>query len=215
VKGPTAKVVVVGGALLGGLACWALWRPGESGWQWLVLPWLYLVAGLIAWARQPGNPTGRLLVFTGIAYSLFLFEGTKIPLLWTIGVAFELAFVPALFALLLSFPSGRLSRPWERRAVLAAVVAMVCWTTIPTLAVDPGDLGCQSCPPNLNLVKQGPETVALLHDIYSDFPSRVYFMIAMFAGLAVVCLVRWWRASRPLRRISGPVVVAAVPFYWP
>jgi signal transduction histidine kinase len=204
-----AGVVV---AVAGAVACLLLWRAGQASWQWGLLPWLYLVAGLIAWDRQPRNRTGILLMLTGVAYSMFLFEGAHVPpLLWTIGTAFELAYLPALVAVLLSFPGGRLTRRWEQLAVLAAGIAMLCWTTIPILGTDPSDLGCSDCPPDLNLVHAGPEVVSLLDRIYAAFPARVYFMVPMLVGLALVCAVRWWRASRPLRRISGPVLVAAVP----
>lgn len=205
------RLVSVLVALAGAVVCLQLWRVGQAGWQWGLLPWLYLVAGLIAWDRQPRNRTGILLVLTGVAYLMFLFEGAHVPLVWTIGIAFELAYLPALVALLLSFPSGRLTRRWEQLAVLAAGLAMVCWTTIPILGTDPSDFDCSDCPPDLNLLHAGPGAVSLLDRIYAAFPARVYFMVPVFVGLAVVCVVRWWRASRPLRRISGPVLVAAVP----
>ncbi|TDW23388.1 sensor histidine kinase [Kribbella kalugense] len=206
------RVVGVVVAVAGAVVCVLLWRAGQASWQWGLLPWLYLVAGLIAWDRQPRNRTGVLLMLTGVAYLMFLFEGPHVPpLLWTIGVAFELAYLPALVAVLLSFPGGRLTRRWEQCAVLAAVVAMLCWTTIPILGTDPSDLGCSDCPPGLNLVHASPDVVSRLDRIYAAFPGRVYLMVPMLVGLAVVCVVRWWRASRPLRRISGPVLVAAVP----
>ncbi|MEU4197446.1 histidine kinase [Kribbella sp. NPDC026611] len=211
-RGITAVTAVAAvAAVAGGVACLWLWNAGESTWHWAVLPWLYLVAGLIAWTRRPRNRIGALLVLTGVAYLMFLFDGTRIPLLWTIGVAFELALLPALALLLLSFPTGRLMKSWERWAVLVAFVAMLCWTTIPTLRVEPLEIGCGDCPPDLNLIHAGPRAVELIDRVYAQFPSRVYFMVPMFAGLAAVCLWRWWTASRPLRRISAPVVIAAVP----
>ncbi|MEV5962596.1 sensor histidine kinase [Kribbella sp. NPDC051952] len=205
------RVVAVLAGLAGGVGCLLLWRAGDNTWQFGLLPWLYLVAGLIAWTRQPRNRTGVLLILTGVAYLMYLFDATRIPLLWTIGLAFELAILPALALLLLAFPGGRLTQRWERLAVLAACVAVLCWTTIPAFGVDPLEIGCGDCPPDLNLIRAGPEVVDLIDRIYAVFPSRVYFMVPMFVGLAAVCVLRWWRASGPLRRISGPVVVAAVP----
>ncbi|MGW6283217.1 sensor histidine kinase [Kribbella sp. NPDC055071] len=203
-----ALSVLVGAAA--GVASLLVSRHDPASWQWGLLPWLYLVAGLIAWNRQPKNRTGVLLILTGVAYSMFVFEGSQIPLVWTIGVAFELAFLPALVALLLAFPTGRLTR-WERRAVLVAGIAMVCWTTIPAFRTDPTDLGCGTCRPDLNLLYAGPDEVALLKQLYGQFPNKVYFLVPMLVGLAVVCVVRWLRASRPMRRISAPVLVTAVP----
>jgi signal transduction histidine kinase len=205
-------VTVVAGVAVTALYYW-LWREtdGRIGWQFLVMPWLYVVAGLLAWSRRGGTRIGLLLVLTGLAYTMMPFGSTRIPLLWTLGIALDLALLPALAWLLLSFPDGRLDRPWERWFVLAAAVGLVCWTVVPALGFDPIAAGCTDCQAGLNLLHINEERLVGLRELYAAMPGRVYFVAPMFLLLAGVCVLRWWRSSRARKRITGVLLLAAIP----
>jgi signal transduction histidine kinase len=205
-------VTVVAGVAITALYYW-LWREtdGRIGWQFVVMPWLYVVAGLVAWSRRPGTPISLLLAVTGIAYTMMPFEATRIPVLWTLGLAFELALLPALAWLLLSFPDGRLKHRWERWFVVATVIALVCWTVIPALGFDPIAAGCTDCQAGINLLHVNEERLVRLREVYELAPGRVYFIVPMFLLLATVCVLRWARASRVRKRITGVLLLAAVP----
>ncbi|GAA3549588.1 sensor histidine kinase [Kribbella ginsengisoli] len=189
---------------------WLALTSDGIGWQFSAIPWLYVMAGLIAVHRRAGVRIGLLLGLTGLAYTMMPLQSSRIPVVWTVATALDLAIVPALALLLLAFPDGRLKHGWERAFVLATVVALVCWTVIPMAWLRPDAYGCTDCPAGLNLLEVD-DPLRGLRNIYEVLPSRAYFLAPMLLLLAVVCVVRWARASRARKRITGVVLLAAIP----
>jgi signal transduction histidine kinase len=205
-RGPA---VVLG--LIAGAVSFAFWRYGNSTWQWALLPWLYIAGGLLAWCRRPENRTGWLLIATGFAYSMYAFQATGVPLLLTIGIALETAFLPALAYLLLSFPDGRLAHRWERALVGAAAGWTVLFIVLASLQYDPLSTGCLTCR-NLLLVDTHPEFVVALRRFYElTALPRFVLLELMLLLLAAVCVVRLGRASPVLRHVLATLHLAAVP----
>lgn len=205
-RGPATVLGLIAAAV-----CFAFWQYGNSTWQWALLPWLYIAGGLLAWCRRPENRTGLLLVGTGVAYSMFALQSTGVPLLLTIGIAFEMAFLPALAYLLLSFPDGRLAHRWERVLVAAAIAWTVLFVVVAALQYDPLATGCATCR-NLLLIDSHPEILVALWRFYElTALPRLVLLELMLLLLAAVCVVRLWRASAVMRRVLGTLHLAAVP----
>jgi signal transduction histidine kinase len=203
-------MIIIAGITATVLYAWLGLTADPIGWQFSAIPWLYVMAGLIALHRRAGVRIGLLLGLTGLAYTMMPLQSSRIPVVWTIATALDLAIVPALALLLLAFPDGRLKHAWERAFVLATVVALVCWTVIPMAWLRPDSFGCTDCQAGLNLLEVD-DSLPWLREIYDSLPSRVYFLAPMFLLLVVVCVLRWLRASRARKRITGVVLLAAIP----
>ena len=85
---------------------------------WVVLP--YVLAGLVAWRRRPDSRFGVLMIAAGFAMFLSSLSTGNSPVLYTIGIAFDLLPAVLFLHVFLAFPSGRLERRAERLLVAAA-----------------------------------------------------------------------------------------------
>ncbi|WP_170151884.1 sensor histidine kinase [Subtercola boreus] len=70
--------------------------------------WIWIVAGLVAWWRRPGNATGSLIVIGGLAVFIAGAQNLDIPVLVMVSVAFATSIFAVTIHLLLAFPLGRL-----------------------------------------------------------------------------------------------------------
>jgi signal transduction histidine kinase len=161
----------------------------------------FITAGLIALFRRPERWTGTLMVATGFA----LYAGTLIQanrsLPFTIGLILGPLPAAALAHLVLAFPDGRLHSIWERLIVWVAylnatLVQVVMLMFMPIEAVT----GCP-CPHNLLFARDD----MAFHTRLMRFERNVGLAVA--AAVVLVLLVRWTRASSPLRRALLPILV--------
>ena len=106
-----AVVLVPAGIALGLASEWASYEPGEldTAVADLIAGWAMLGCGLAAWSRRPESRAGLLMAATGVAW----FAGGLLP------AAVYLHRGP-LVHLLLSYPTGRLTRRFDRAVVAAA-----------------------------------------------------------------------------------------------
>ena len=164
----------------------------------------FIFCGLIAWQRRPDNRTGQLMTLTG-----FLFQA--VPLVAE--VSYSLSEVIAnwwlvsLAALVLGFPSGRISARVDKLIIAGFVIGtglvQVIWL----------------------LFRPVPETALLisadagLADAIDRYQTG--FNATMGLALAIVGVSRWLRAAPPLRRLMVPtlagslaVLVLAVQAYY-
>jgi signal transduction histidine kinase len=153
----------------------------------------FLVAGVIAMDRRPGNRIGALMLAASVSYFsanwMNLRWGWLIPLLM-IGSSFG----PALFAhLVLSYPTGRLATTFERVTVAAAYLAFVGTAAGSALTFDPIAAGCQDCP-QIPAPWHTPRAFLFFQWLghYSAFVLVPMFLAAL--------LMRSWRASPARRR---------------
>lgn len=87
-----------------------------------VVAWIYLGAGIAAWARRPGSRVGVLLTTGGSFWLLAGLANTADPVLAGVGLATATIPVAVVLHVLLAFPSGRLRDPRARRLVAAGYV---------------------------------------------------------------------------------------------
>ena len=179
-------------------------RSGAS----VVAAWSFLVAGLVAWRRRPGNRLGPLMVVTCFALLCRQFRYSGDPLAFTVFFALgELAW--ALVAhVALAYPTGRVSDRLERWFLGFAYAVALAFPVAILLAYD-GTIGLRylgSAPgESLLLVHGNGDVVRVLQDTFG---------VVAYGGLAVVFIAlvarKLLRATPRARRILAPLLIAAV-----
>ena len=165
---------------------------------------VFVVAGL-TWRRaRPWSPYGLALIGYGLASSLYCLAAVSQPLVFSIGV---LLWVPGTFFvwwLILAFPSGRLDN--AGRAVLAlcgAVLLLGCFPkTFLAASMAPAVplARCAgACPANPMMIDGNSSLATVFRHVDIAGSSAVSLLIL------VLLAVRFGRASRPRRRLLGPV----------
>jgi signal transduction histidine kinase len=158
---------------------------------------------MVAWERRPGNPIGPLLVLSGALWVLGRLQGAAWPplaLAANLGNSFAQV---VLLAVLVAFPSGRITSRAGWVIVAFGLVGVVGVNLIQVMSIEtrttPGLEG-----PNPLFVPMDPSVRTALLGIAQ---------VAILAGeLAVIgwLLVRWWRATGPARRTFLPIFLAGV-----
>lgn len=182
------------GGLLGLLAA-ALVLPGSDATGVLVLYLavyaVFFAAGLIAWGRRPGNPTGAIIVAGALAVLLGCLANATVPAVSMAGALFGTTVFAVVVHLLLSFPSGRLPDARSRATVIAGYFVSTV-LQVPVVLAQPGS----------------PGAAALVQGLAGA---------AVMAVTAAILVARLRRADTHLRRLLLPlasygiVAVLAVP----
>jgi signal transduction histidine kinase len=160
----------------------------------------FIACGLIAWQRRPDSRTGPLMTLTGFLYlSEALLTGVGSDVAYTLGQWSANWWIPPFAALILGFPSGRLSS----RVDLAIVGAFVFGTVVGQLVwllffSFPGGQE------NVFLISADPGAANTIDRFESGFNATVGL------ALAVVGIAHWVRAAPPLRRLLLPTLAGAL-----
>jgi signal transduction histidine kinase len=162
---------------------------------------IWILAGLIAWQRRPGNRVGPLMTALGFGQlAPFFYWDAALP--FTLAQLVYWLSLPVTLHLFLAFPSGHLSTRFERYFVASTYAAVVLGSVISQLFADPST-DCPDCPRNLLLVHSDSgvwSVVSIAGDV---------LLIAILLP-AVVLTVRHVRnATGPTRHALAPVLVAA------
>jgi signal transduction histidine kinase len=162
----------------------------------------FLLAGLVALDRRPGNRIGGLMIAFLVVSYLGNWGNLDVPVVPALGVSIgQWLGAPILAHIALSYPTGRLQTQFER-AVIGIIYGVGCLTSLVILLTfDPRADGCVRCP-----WEPAP------------FPSRTAFQTANLAaqrlGFALVLLfliavwLRWRRATPAGRRALAPLWIA-------
>jgi len=211
---PLATVAVLGvlsAAVVGGLAAAnpdALPTHYAAAFRVAVIV-LLLLAGLFARTARLHARMGLALLAAVPALSLWLLNGSKLALPFTIGLL-AAGLAPAVVCyLLLAHPTGRLRSRAERRLLGWCGGAMVAaWALVVITHAQPPFhtplVGCSPhCPRNLAFIEgsmtAGPAVRAI---------SQVAW-VALCAGTFVLLARRLAEATPPVRRVIGPTVAVA------
>ncbi|MBB4664780.1 sensor histidine kinase [Conexibacter arvalis] len=167
--------------------------------------------GLLALARSPDDRFARLLLITAFGASAVALAGTTASLPYSIGrVAIWLVELPFAY-LVLSFPSGRLAGPWERRAFAALVaMALALWLAtalaVPEYPLPSAWALCGlDCPQNaFQLTASEP---AVIESVVK--PVRELLVVGLWFWIVAILAVRAHRAGPLLRRGLIPLAVTA------
>jgi signal transduction histidine kinase len=160
----------------------------------------FVFCGLIAWQLRRDSRIGPLMTLTGF---LFLAEavlsGVDSSVAYTVSQWAGNWWTPVFAALVLSFPSGRLSSRIDWAIVGAftfgAVVLQLVWLFF--LPFPPGK-------ENVFLVSADPDLANVIDRFEASFNATVGL------ALAVIAIGRWLRAAPPLRRLLLPTLAGGV-----
>ena len=103
--------IAVAGCVAAGLSVWLALNSDhvhEPAIQALLMVWMvlgYVLAGLVAWWRRPGR-FGLLMVAAGFTIFVSSLSWANGPVLFTIGIAFDLVPAVLFLHLFLAFPAG-------------------------------------------------------------------------------------------------------------
>ena len=157
-------------------------------------------SGMVVWERRPGNPIGPLLVLAGALWFLARLQGAAWP---PLGLAASLGNAlsqTVIVAVLVAFPSGRITSRVGWAIVVFAGIAMIGISVTSLITTEarntPAIRG-----PNPFYIPMDPAFRSLLRGTFLTASSLV-------AVVAIGWLVtRWRRASGPARRTFTPVFV--------
>jgi signal transduction histidine kinase len=162
----------------------------------------FIACGLIAWQRRPENRTGMLMTLVGFLYLAepLLVEADSSNA-YTLGQVVANWWAIPFAALVLSFPSGRISSRID-----AAIVAGFVFGTVVLQLVWVLFLEFPAGKSNALLVTAD----AGVADAIDTFQR--WFIVAVAMALVVVGVERWLRAAPPLRRLLLPTLAGSATF---
>jgi signal transduction histidine kinase len=156
----------------------------SAGLLHLAIGLTYLYGGLAIWGHEPTNRTGALMTAVGLTWFIPPFAHAGIPVISEVGLALEDTTTVLLLALVLAYPSGRLTSRVDRVAVAILAVGATGLNILFSTSlfnIDPG-------------------------------PTGLYGGLALATMATVVIVRRWLIAPARARRELLPVLVAGLVF---
>jgi signal transduction histidine kinase len=156
----------------------------SAGLLHLAIGLTYLYGGLAIWGHEPTNRTGALMTAVGLTWFIPPFAHAGIPVVSEVGLALEDTTTVLLLALVLAYPSGRLTSRVDRVAVAILAVGATGLNILFSTSlfnIDPG-------------------------------PTGLYGGLALATMATVVIVRRWLIAPARARRELLPVLVAGLVF---
>jgi signal transduction histidine kinase len=172
---------------------------------------LPVALGLFRMARRRDDRFARLLIIAGLSWSVVTFAQSSDSTLYSVGRVGAWAIEVVIVYLLLAFPDGRLRSGAERR-LFGGLFAVFGLLYLPSalLAEFPAPSPWSSCdgdcPHNALMVTSGAES--FVNDVVQ--PMRETLTLLLFAGVAVVLILRVRRGLPLVKRVLLPVAVVAV-----
>jgi signal transduction histidine kinase len=160
----------------------------------------FVFCGLIAWQLRRDSRVGPLMTLTGFLFlSEAVLSGVDSSVAYTVSQWAGNWWTPVFAALVLSFPSGRLSSRIDWAIVGAftfgAVVLQLVWLFF--LPFPPGK-------ENVFLISADPGLANVIDRFEASFNATVGL------ALAVIAIARWMCAAPPLRRLLLPTLAGGV-----
>jgi len=154
---------------------------------------LYLVAGLLARLRRPGNRVGLMMLLVGTGWFAEDLQISLDPVVHTVGLLVRSASSGFLIPLLLMYPDGLLRSRTDR--VLAGAGYLTAFVLMP-LSVP----FSTSVVPNLLLV----------HPVGWLRQATDVVQFVMSGAVVAALLAHWTTATRPARRVLAPLYVVGL-----
>lgn len=197
-------VVVVGASVLLCLVELALIRTTLPDLVWLVgtlafVGVLYVVAGVAACSRRPGNRLGPGLVIVGLVTLVARLSVVQDEFLATVGLVLAQAPLAGLVVLLLLFPSGRFTGRSDRALAVVALLVTV-GLAAPTSLFRPED------PSGALRLDHRPDVVTVLNRVQ----VVVWWVLLLVVVAVLVRRLLTQRAVRAERRARVAVYVTGI-----
>lgn len=207
-------VLIAAGAALGVVAYRVqvhdLYSPRDRAAAIVVVGWLFLVAGLAAWARRSGNRLGPLMVVTGLALLARQLRYSHDPVLFTVFFALGDVGYALVGHSVFAYPFGRIRGRAERALVLAGYTTVIAFPlgvlllhgrASPLLYYNPRDPEPHR---SLIAVARSDHAVEVLQK------AQIALFFGLLATLFILVIARnLVRATPRMRRVLMPLVVGA------
>ena len=176
---------------------------------YVLIGWMFMGPGLVAWRRRPDSRFGILFAAVGFAWAAAGISEANNAAVFSFGLLLDSLWIAILIHAILAFPSGSLNSRLARGVTIgfygAATVLQLALVLV-SRSRELGDCPLPGCPENLLLVRH---SAALHNAVQTTFAA----VASALGFLALVVLARRWReASPPLRRTLAPVFVAGAAF---
>jgi signal transduction histidine kinase len=176
----------------------------------------FVAAGLIAWARRPGNRLGPLLTAFAFAAIASAFQHSANEIAFTFG--YTLVALPLLILghLALAYPTGRLESRADRLFLTVAYVLIVVtpFARLVVYDVSAQPIGVNECRPAEEACPESVVAFAPSADAFGVMNAvTVSVFIALAVGIVVLLLRRYIRATTRRRRMLAPLVVATLVLF--
>jgi signal transduction histidine kinase len=174
-----------------------------------VLPWLlYQWVGLLLLSRRRGAREGTLLYLVGVTLPLPMFlQGSEPIVFWSslllIGAGFWGISRVLIQHVVLAFPTGHVSGRAERLFLTVSYLTLILTQALVIATADTGSY-LPGLPANPFLLHSDEGLYFWLSDLHAGAGA---FLVAVFV---ILLLRRWRNATAPMRRVIGPVFLAAV-----
>jgi signal transduction histidine kinase len=172
---------------------------------------LPIALGLFRLTKRKDDRFARLLIATGLLWSVTTLAQSSDSTLYSIGRAGVWLVEVAIVYLLLAFPDGRLTSRVER-SLFGALLVLVGLFYLPSVllgqfpAPSPWSSCDADCPRNALMLTHGAES------FIDDFvrPLREGLTVVLFTGVAAVLVQRARRGPPVMTRVLVPVAVVAI-----
>ena len=162
----------------------------------------YLVAGIVALNRRPGNAIGTLMIAYGFVWYLGNWGNIDVPVLPLFGASVgQWGATPILAQIVLSYPSGRLRTTFDRVVVGLVYAWAISICVVILLVFAPRSEGCLAC-----AWEPAPFPSRQVFDAATSFAQQGGALLALLFVLAV--WLRFRRATPAERRDLAPLWVA-------
>jgi signal transduction histidine kinase len=169
--------------------------------------WSFLLAGLVAWSRRPGNRVGPLMVAAGLALLLRQLRYSHDPAVFTVFFALGNLGYALVGHSVLAYPSGRIADRYERALIWAGYSAVVAFPLAALLFVDATRSLHEFPTPRESLLAVS-EAAGTANALQKAFVIVFYGVLA--AAFIVLIARRLVRATPRARRMLAPLLLAAI-----
>jgi PAS domain S-box-containing protein len=167
---------------------------------YLVIVWAFIVTGLLAWVRRPGNKFGPLMATVGFAFMLGALSESDSAYVFGLGEVLGGLGIAVFVHALLAFPRGYL----ETKLVYA-IVGTAYGLVLGVAAFYDlfSEDTCDGCPRNVLFVTDSSAGRTIAGIVAAAGAGFVLL------GTAAVLYRRWRAASPPLRRTLAPIFITS------
>ena len=212
---PTMPVVALVSVawLFVSVSAMASWGRATT-WELLVIVWLaglsWFVAGMTVWLRRPGTAFGPLMVLVGFVGFNFTFlpNGSEWVALYS--VLSENLSIALIVLLILSYPTGRIERSYERWGAAAVIGYVLVYPVLDTLALPYAYLWftCNVCEEPVGVYN--PLSTLESPDLSHLIMNAIHIMTpSMFLFAFGLVVVRFVRATSAARKALAPIWIAS------
>ena len=208
-------VLIAAGAALGVVAYRVqvhdLYQPRDHAAAIVIVGWLFLIAGLAAWARRSGNRLGPLMVVTGLALLARQLRYSHNSVLFTVFFALGDVGYALVGHSVFAYPFGRIRGRAERALVVAGYTTVIALplgvlllhgSGAPLLYYHPRDPEPHR---SLIAVARSDQAVEALQK------AQIALFFGVLSTLFILVIARnIVRATPRMRRVLVPLVVGAV-----